>query len=113
MQAVGQQLFLYQPTVELIFQLGNTQRRQFRRQQTQDIVTLMQPVNLLRHGRGFAHQHTEGFHGGIFARNGFCLTGSPKLFRQLLEFRLLGQEVTVLHDKSVIAALNLPGAHIP
>ncbi|MNP35912.1 hypothetical protein D3C76_1292650 [compost metagenome] len=68
-QAIGQELFLHQPTVEFIFQLGDAQRRQLRRQKAQDIIALLQAVDLFRHRRRFAHQGAEGLHRRIFLRH--------------------------------------------
>lgn len=66
MQAIGEELFFYQPAVEFIFQLGDAERRQLWRQQAQDIIALLNTVNLLWHRSGLAYQCTKGFHRRIF-----------------------------------------------
>ena len=68
-QPVGKKLFFHQPTVELILQLGHSQRAQFGGQQAQNVIALLEPVDLFWHGCRFTHQGAEGFHWGILLWN--------------------------------------------
>ena len=73
MQPVGQKLFFHQPAIKLVLKLGHPQRTQLRGQQAQNIVALLEPIHLLRHGGRFTDQGAEGLHWGIFLWDRFGL----------------------------------------
>ena len=112
-QAIGEQLLFHQPTVKFILQFGHPERAQFRRQQTQNVIALLEPVDLLGHGSRFAHQGAEGFHWRIFLWDRLCLPGAAQLFCKLHQLGLLRQKIAVPDDQLIVPAPQLAGAHIP
>ena len=71
MQPVGEQLLLHQLAIKFKLQLRDAERRQLRRQQAKNVVTLLEAVDLLRYCRRLAYQAAKGFHRGVFLRHGF------------------------------------------